>query len=226
VVMNSGPVKAYLETEQGGRIDCLFNPAELQIRKSNRWFAPAVAGRNAPNLIFQRGEAGTLSMTLWFDTTDSGKAVTEYTSKLLDLMKVDPSLGDTTDPQVKSGRPPWVRFNWGQLNSFKAILNSLDITFTYFASTGVPLRARASVSLQQFADEGKWPLQNPTSGTPSPHTVHQVLAGETLDRIAARHYGDAGRWRTIAEANAVLDPLRVTPGTLLVIPQVEAVARA
>lgn len=225
-MVNTGPVKSYLETEKGGRIDCLFNPADLQITKTNTWTSPEVAGTNAPNRIFKLGQSGTLGMTLWFDTTDTGTAVTTYTTELLDLMKVDTSLGDTTDPQVKSGRPPWVRFNWGQLSSFKAVITKLDITFTYFASTGIPLRAKAVVSLEQFEDEGKWPLQNPTSGTPNPHAVHQVLAGETLDRIASRHYGDASRWRMIAEANGVLDPLDVEAGTLLVIPQVEAVARA
>ncbi len=49
--------------------------------------------------------------------------------------------------------------------------------------------------------------------------THRVVAGETLDRIAARHYRDASQWRVIAEANGVLDPLDVRPGTLLAVPE-------
>lgn len=221
----SGPAKAYLLTEKGDRIDCLFNPAQLEINKTNLWDGPKVAGKDAPKLVFKQGQSGSLSMTLMFDTTDTGQPVTNYTTKLLDLMKVDSSLGESTDPNSKTGRPPWVRFHWGQMVSFKCVLKSLKVTFTYFASTGTPLRASAVVSLEQFADEGQWPLQNPTSGTPHPHTVHQVLAGETLDRIAVQRYGDPARWRLIAEANRILDPLRIQPGTLLLIPDTEEAVR-
>jgi len=61
--------------------------------------------------------------------------------------------------------------------------------------------------------------QNPTSGTPRPHRVHRVQPGETLDRIAAAHLGDATSWRVIAQANGIEDPLAVKPGTLLAIPE-------
>jgi len=221
----SGPAKAYLMTETGDRIDCLFNPAQLEINKSNVWDGPKVAGKDAPKLVFKQGSSGSLSMTLMFDTTDTGQPVTNYTTKLLDLMKVNADLGESIDPNSKTGRPPWLRFHWGQMVSFKCVLKSLKVTFTYFSSQGTPLRASAVVSLEQFADEGQWPLQNPTSGTPHPHTVHQVQAGETLDRIAVRRYGDSARWRLIAEANHILDPLRLTPGMLLLIPDTEAVTR-
>ncbi|MEX0761912.1 MAG: LysM peptidoglycan-binding domain-containing protein [Dehalococcoidia bacterium] len=222
----SGPVKAFLEPEVGERITCLFNPAELRIAKANSWSAPAVPRRNAPNLEFQHGDSGTLSMSLTLDTTDTGQAVTKHTDQLLGLMKVNADLGDNSDPKVKAGRPPWVRFHWGELYSFKAAITSLNINFTYFSSDGKPLRAAVQLELKQYEDEGKWPLQNPTSGTPEVHRVHMVKAGETLDRIAAEHYGDPARWRLIAEANRVLDPLSLPPGTPLRIPEIEAVARA
>jgi hypothetical protein len=221
----SGPAKAYLLTETGEEIRCLFNPAQLEINKVNVWDGPKVAGKDAPKLVFKQGNSGTLNMTLMFDTTDTGQPVTNYTTKLLNLMKVNSDLGESTDPKSKTGRPPWVKFHWGQMESFKCVLKSLNVKFTYFSSEGTALRANATVTLEQFADEGEWPLQNPTSGTPHPHTVHQVQAGETLDRIAVRRYGDPSRWRLIAEANRILDPLRLEPGMLLLIPDQEAVAR-
>ncbi|MEX2447026.1 MAG: LysM peptidoglycan-binding domain-containing protein [Dehalococcoidia bacterium] len=221
----SGPAKAYLMTEKNERIDCLFNPSQLEISKANTWFGPKVAGKGAPDLVFKQGTSGTLNMTLMFDTTDTGRPVTDHTERLLDLMRVDADLGEGTDPKSKTGRPPWVRFHWGKLISFKAVLKSLKVTFTFFSMDGVPLRASCVVSMEQFANEAQWPLQNPTSGTPDPHTVHQVRRGETLDRISTLRYGDPTQWRLIAEANHILDPLRVEPGTILLIPRVEAVLR-
>jgi LysM repeat protein len=214
----SGPVKAFLRTETNHQIHCLFNPAELTITKTNTWGAPESKGRDAPELRFQAGQSGTLALSLTLDTTATGEDVTTYTNALLDLMKVDPEL-PSADRLRNQGRPPWVQFHWGKLKSFKAIVERLQIRFTYFASNGMPLRARADLHLRQYRDEAAKPLQNPTSHTPTLHTVHRVVHGETLDRIAAAHYADPTRWRLIADANAVVDPLAIEAGTLLVIPE-------
>ena len=84
----------------------------------------------------------------------------------------------------------------------------------------MPLRAKADLTLKQFEDEQDRPLQNPTSHTDAVHAVHRLVQGETLDRVAAVHYGDPSRWRLIAEANQVLDPLALVPGTVLALPEV------
>ena len=59
----------------------------------------------------------------------------------------------------------------------------------------------------------------PTSYTPTLHSVHRLVFGETLDRVAAQHYADPTRWRLIAEANGIVDPIALRPGDLLVIPE-------
>jgi hypothetical protein len=213
--------KAFLESELGDKFTCLFNPSQLSVGKSNTWQEGPNKGKSAPELVFGGGGAGTMSMELTFDTTTDGKPVTDYTDKLLELMRVDPKL-PSFDESSNSGRPPWVKFHWGKIHSFQAIVESLNITFTFFSSDGIPLRAKANLSLKQFVDEKKRSRQNPTSGTPDPHRVHRFGPGETLDRIAAQHYGDAAQWRLIARANGIIDPLDITPGTSLVIPKREA----
>lgn len=217
----TGPVKAYLQPEKGDKVEFLFNPSELTISKSNSWQAPQAKGKNAPELRFQGGQSATLTMSVTFDTTREGADVTTYTSKLLHLMATDPSLPGS-DKGRNSGRPPWVQFHWGKLQSFKAILEKVQVRFTYFASDGTPLRAKADLSLKQWNDEADLPLQNPTSGTPAPHTVHTLAPGETLDRVSAVYYGDPTRWRLIAESNGIIDPLDVPAGTTLVVPELGA----
>ncbi len=218
------PAKAYLQTEKGTRIDCQFNPAELSISKSNSWQAKGGKGKNTPRLKFQEGQSGTMSMSLTLDTTHDGSPVTRHTQALLELMEVDPDLAGSSK-KSNSARPPWVRFHWGDLHSFKAIVDRLQIKFTYFSSSGSPLRAKVDVTLKQYEDERAWGPQNPTSGTPTPHRIHTVQPGETLDRIAATHYGDANRWRLIAGTNTVIDPLVLPPGLALVIPELTGVPR-
>lgn len=210
--------KAFLESESGARIPCLFNPAELKLTRSNTWRSDTVPGKEAPELYYSGGESGSMDLDLTFDTTAEGKPVTRYTTKLLDLMKVDKKLPGYDDGS-NNGRPPWVKFHWGDLHSFKAVITKLDVTFTYFGKSGMPLRARVGVALKQYEADEKWGPQNPTSGTPRPQRSHLVRNGDTLDRIAASHYGDPTRWREIATANGVLDPLAVAPGTILSIPK-------
>jgi nucleoid-associated protein YgaU len=210
--------KATLKAETGETFECMFNPAELTISKSNSWQGGEAKGKNAPELRFQSGQSATMSIKLTFDSTRTGKPVTKFSEQLLKLMKVDPNLPGA-DKSRNKARPPWVEFHWGSLNSFKYIIEKLQIQYTYFASDGTPLRCKADISLKQWKDEDTLPLQNPTSSTPTLHTVHQLRPGETLDRVAAAHYGDATRWRAIAEANNILDPLLLPKGKQLAIPE-------
>lgn len=213
--------KAYLKPEGGPQIDCLFNPAELTISKSTEWSPARAKGKNAPKLRFQQGQSGSMTMTLTLDTTASGESVTKHTDALLGLTRASRK-GDSGN---NSARPPWCEFHWGSVHSFKAVVESLQIRFTYFSFEGVPLRAQASLTLKQYQDQTDWPPGNPTSGTPEPHAIHHVQPGETLDRIAAVHYGDPTRWRVLAESNGILDPLALEPGTVLAVPSSPGVSR-
>lgn len=218
------PTKAHLAVEGGEELVFLFNPAELRIAKANTWHGPPAKGKNAPRLRFQEGQSGSLSFTAFLDTTSDGSDVTVHTDRLLALMRTNDDLAGA-DRQRNRARPPWVQFVWGKLHSFTAVVESLTITFTYFASNGKALRARADITLRQYEDETSFALQNPTSSTPAPARVHRVRPGETLDRIAAVHYGDPTRWRLLATANGVLDPFALRAGTDLVVPEPEVVRR-
>ena len=62
---------------------------------------------------------------------------------------------------------------------------------------------------------------NPTTRRGRARRPH-VRDGDSLPSIAHRTYGDAGRWRLIAEANGVDDPLRLRRGTPLTLPRLDA----
>ncbi|MEI5671623.1 MULTISPECIES: LysM peptidoglycan-binding domain-containing protein [Nocardioides] len=213
--------KAFLETEDGTRVPCLYNPETLSIGRRNNWVSNPMPGKGVPTLQYAGASSGWMALDLIFDTTDVGTAVTAHTGKILGLMEVDPSLPGS-DETTNNARPPTVTFHWGDLHSFKAVVQDLRLTFTYFSSTGVPLRAQLHLELMQYERSNAFGPQNPTSGTPNPSRVHRVQPGETLDRISARYYGDATRWRVLASANGLEDPLAIKAGALLDIPRLEA----
>lgn len=213
--------KAFLTIENGSRIPCLFNPARITVGRSNNWVGDPMPGKGVSRLRYTGANAGWMRLELVFDTTDDGTPVSKYTSKIMGLLDIDSNLPGT-DEKTNNARPPTVTFHWGDLHSFPAVVRDVNLSFTYFSSSGVPLRAQMQLELRQFEPSKAFGPQNPTSGTPYPHRTHRTQPGETLDRISARYYGDATKWRALAAANAVEDPLTIRPGSLLGIPPLEA----
>ena len=213
--------KAFLETEDGTKVPCLFNPAQLKLSRSNTWAGAAMPGRGVTKLRYTGANSGVLQVDLFFDTTATGADVSTHTGKIVSLMDVDPQLPGS-DESKHNIRPPYLTFHWGDLHSFKAVIAQLELTYTYFSSTGTPLRATMALVLRQYEESQAFGRQNPTSGTPRPHQVHRVQAGETLDRISAQYYGDSTRWRSLAIANGIADPLALRPGSLLTIPRIDS----
>ncbi|GAB2460610.1 CIS tube protein [Jatrophihabitans fulvus] len=246
--MSDNVIKAYLEiektksSEKNQKIVCQFNPDTYSVSKSNSFQSAAAAADTAQmgadgkpanthkmktveEQTLDSTKAATLSLNLLFDTTDErDKPVTKYTAKIFAAMKpvsypAPKRKGAKPGESATITRPPRVKFGWGKEVSWWAFIESATVTFEFFSSTGVPLRARVQLTLTQAGPDDAYTRQNPTSGTPAPHHIHRVQRGETLDRISARYYGDSTQWRTLAVANGIEDPLGLRPGMALAIPE-------
>lgn len=213
--------KAYLMTETKKKIEFMFNPQDLEFSKSTKWGDNPTPGSNAPQLQFDRGESVQFSLTALFDSTADGKPVTKITDELYKLTVTDKSIKGTKEDR-NMARPPWVQFHWGKMRSFKAVVTKLDLKFTYFTADGTPLRATATMSFLQYSDEGNLAPQNPTSGTPNPGQIRRVESGQYLDTLADEIYGDSSKWRSIADANGIDDPIAIPTGRVLIIPEQES----
>jgi nucleoid-associated protein YgaU len=198
-------------------VDCLFNPEEYTLARTNTWEIKMVKGKNIPEVTFGGGQPATLKMKLFFDTFAEGTDVRKHTEGLWKLMRIDES---SKNPKTKKGEPPRVVFTWGQCWSFEAVIESLSQTFILFLESGVPVRSTVDITFKQVQDEMQFAGTNPTSGGGEPHRVHVVQAGERLDWIAYQEYGDPTLWRHIAEENNLIRPHQLRPGQKLVIPAI------
>ena len=194
--------------------ECQFNPKEFSISKSVSWSTDDASKKNVSHWSFGGGHPATLNVPeLFFDTTSSGEDVrTKYTSFLLDLLTIDDSKTDEDGNAL--GEPPDCRFAWGTFLSFIAVVERVDLTYTFFLSDGTPVRAKAKLSLRQKRDEQEHSGQNPTTRSEARKTwiVHE---GETLDWIAYQEYGSPAYWRHIAETNDLDNPRRLRAGQIL-----------
>lgn len=201
-------------------VECMFNPKELTLSKTVTLTEGKVAHANMPKSTFGGGEAMTLNLELFFDTyreealekRDVRKAYTDAVWKLLEI--------DESTRHTKRPAPPTVLFQWGQLVLFEAVITSITQRFTMFAPSGVPVRATLTVSFKQTVDPTQREATNPTSGGVGGERVWRVNDGDTLAWIAYKEYGDATKWRPIADANNLTRVRRLTPGTMLMVPHV------
>jgi nucleoid-associated protein YgaU len=219
---------AYLKVEgEGSPIQCWFNPKDYSISKKATWNKKQNSS-SIPNLQYGGGDSRTLTVDLFFDDSDkeSGdvRGVTEVLFGLLEA--------NNKYKQEKKNRPPTVEFGWGQTWTFPAVVDSLSVQYVLFRADGTPIRATAKLSLTQVekavakapkaAPKTSKKPQNPTTRGTADLRSHVVRDGDSLPSIAYASYGDPTRWRTIAEANGVDDPLALRRGSLLGVPQVDA----
>ena len=211
------PTKATLKNlDTGEVIRCQFNPTEYTIQKSNTWQPKPVVGKNVPKLEFGGGGARVLNIELLLDSFENqGQDVRGDVEKLWKLTMITEAAKNTT---TNRSRPPLVLLQWGGTWSFKAVVTSLNVRYTLFREDGSPVRAMASLSLQEAEDVSDQPGTNPTSYSEPGYKRRLVRPRDSLALIAYEEYGDATLWRHLAKANNLDDPTDLKPGDLLAIP--------
>jgi hypothetical protein len=203
------------------QVECRFNPREYVVAKSATWTRTPVRGAaSAPTPEFVGTNPRTLQMELFFDDWDSGSSdVSKDVEKL--LLWTNPTADSIN---ANKPNPPIVYFQWGSRQLFDAYVKSINARYTMFKTDGTPLRAHVTAMFEEVpSDPGR---QNPTSGGERGRGVRTVAAGDRLDWIAYREYGDPTLWRGVAKANGIQDPLSaLTPGSKLLIPAEKLAAR-
>ena len=205
-----------VRVDSGTSVECMFNPAEYTVSKSNSFEERANQSGNTPHTVFSSVGPQKLKLNLVFDTYETGKDVSEITRKLWVFMA--PSTRTTRSGDSR-GEPVQVAFEWGVFR-FVAYITSLTQRFTLFTHQGVPVRAKVDVEFTQYTDLEDYQRTptNPTSGGGRVEQIWRVTAGDRLDNIAATVYQEATQWRRIAEHNHLTDPLALRPGQVLRIP--------
>jgi hypothetical protein len=212
--------KAELRIAGGEPIQVLFNPKEYSISKSNQWKSEPIRGANVPTAEFGGGQPRQMTLNgLLLDRSLLGPqgSVRDVCERLFRMMEVPAG----SQPNAARSAPPLLTFAWGANVSFKAVCERLTVAYKLFQPNGEPIRAEVSMTLKE-ASAAVAPAQNPTTRAEAGLGVHTVQDGETLQAVAYRVYGDAARWRSIAEVNRIDNPLHLRRGTRLMLPRIEA----
>lgn len=166
-----------------------FNPASLEYSISTEF-----DDRNGNNGArqFVKKSSAKLTMTLVFDTTETGASVRDVTANIAALLE------PAKDGSKKFA--PKVEFAWGTYK-FKGVVEQFKETLDFFSASGVPLRSNINLTLASQDVE----FQSNKSPAPSvdrstqPEPVSAAPGAGAAD--VANALGDPRAARGIAAAN-------------------------
>ncbi|WP_330231184.1 LysM peptidoglycan-binding domain-containing protein [Nocardia sp. NBC_00508] len=196
----------------GDRIPVMYNPEEYRVEQRNEIAEIPIPGLGVSPVQYVRGQARVLSMDLFFDTYETATDVREHTQRITALLS----------PATGTFAPPVLVFVMGSFG-FTCVLSEADQRFTMFLPNGTPVRARMSVKFTEFVRVDLTVRQGFFVGAPTVHNVvdarvHVLVEGDTVSGLAARYLGDPFRWREIADANGIADPMNLRAGQRITIP--------
>jgi nucleoid-associated protein YgaU len=154
-----------------------------------------------------------LSLLLDVSLLGAGESVKGAADRLFKMMEAGGDGGG-------GSAPPKITFRWGSVSLPKSVPVSLTVQYVLFHPNGEPIRATVDLEVAQAEKAEKG--QNPTTRAITGMRIHRVSDGDSLPSLAQDAYGDPTRWRAIAEANGVDDPLRLRRGAELTIPRLDA----
>lgn len=192
----------------GEIIECRFNPPEYVTHNRVTYGDLQGTGSGASIQQFVEKRAETLTMELFFDTSEEQTDVREAYLDSLDLLV-------SVDPELHA--PPVCQFVWGNGIAFTALVERLDKRFTMFQRSGVPIRAKVDITFKEYKTP-EYQRREIAAESTDVTKAWTVTEGDTLWLIAAEEYGDASQWRVIAEANDIHNPRALDPGQELELP--------
>ena len=200
------------------RIPVMFNPEEYTVNRDINYAQTAIPGLSAPILQFVNGNAQTLEMELFLDTLEAHRVADRVQNRAQeDVRRLTRSITDLMTIDRTTHAPPVLLFTWGSL-SFTCVLAKANQKFTMFRPDGVPVRAKVSVTFNEFRN-GDLEAKEVKRETADYSKMHVVVQGETLSGIAAQVYANAATWRPIAILNGIDDPSSLDVGRHLLVPQ-------
>lgn len=209
-------------SSQIGEYTLQINPENYSHNLNNTWEnTKNTSGQS--DLKYKSTDPETISFDFYMDATgvlagsgDSRKkyAITGVMEEIDKLRK----LAYTVNGEIHT--PNFLILFWGTLK-FKCRMNKLNVDYTLFKPSGIPLRAKVSAGFTGYMSPEE---VNKLLNLSSPDLTHArtVFAGDTLPLMCHRIYGDSRYYLDVARVNGLVDFRNLTPGTQIIFPPLSA----
>ena len=224
------------ENAWGPFMDVQYNPENLSVDQSASWNKQSASGGSSVSPIqFQSTNPRSISMDLIFDMTPSSVAssdvysmfVVRFQNAMIPTIECtqpapqqsatqNGNKSDSTTPNSPALRPPRLKFMWGNIEMM-AVIKSLKTQFTMFSPEGKAVRAKVSLTLEEYLSELEAYVPAGDMGGYNIKQVKlvQVQQGQTASSIAML----AGiSTAALCDLNGIDNPLSIAAGTMLKLP--------
>ena len=220
----------------GPFMDVQYNPENLSVDQSASWNKQSASGGSSVSPIqFQSTNPRSISMDLIFDMTPSAVDASDVYSMFvvrfqnamiptIECTQPAPTQSatqngnksDSSTPNSPALRPPRLKFMWGNIEMM-AVIKSLKTQFTMFSPEGKAVRAKVSITLEEYLSELEAYVPAGDMGGYNIKQVKlvQVQQGQTASSIALL----AGiSTAALCDLNGIDNPLSIAAGTMLKLP--------
>ena len=203
-----------------GVFEAMFNPETYSLSYKNVYDQKQGINTSGRTAKYAMSKPTVLSLTLVLDGTGVDVYGLSILGKPTDVYKrVQEFLELTSHMDGDIHEPKHLTVSWGDL-TFKCRLDSVDVRYSLFDSSGVPLRAELTTVF--FGDiEQSERIKN--EGKSSPDLTHSRIVGaeDLLPVMCEKIYGSPHYYIQVAKANNLRDFRNLKPGQEIFFPPIE-----
>ena len=205
-MLTSGGKASFIDLDLGRTFSVQYNPKEFKVDKAVSWKEHDDQGQTNAGLEFQKGAPLIVTMELLFDTTHDGSDVRNRVQGLMAFTNADvPATGEGADKK----RPPRLQFTWGSF-TITCVIESLNVSYVMFSSSGHPIRARVSLKLKEWDPKDAFGSGGGSGISGAKVKLVTAGAGATASSLAAQHGSTS---RQIMSDNNIEDGMEIPAGT-------------
>ena len=120
-------------------------------------------------------------------------------------------------PQRSTHAPPFVQLIWGELD-IKGTVTDLSFKYTWFDSSGNPLRAVVTLGITEAVDPT---VESSKYQSPDITRMPVIRDGQNMVSLCQEYYDDPRYYLQVARVNNLPSFRRLEPGSRLVFPPLE-----
>jgi len=206
------------KTSQGYReMEVMFNPDSYSLTYENEFKQPKEINGGGPTTRYSYTKPQTLSLDFLIDDTSATAGV--LTGRKTIRQRVEKFLALTCEVDGKIHEPRYLRLEWGDLK-FDCRLKSVDINYTLFNRSGIPIRAELKA---EFISDTESQKQAEKKDLQSPDLTHdlEVSEGDTLPLMTYQAYHDSSHYIKVAQANKINNFRRLKAQSKLSFPPIK-----
>jgi hypothetical protein len=219
---------ANFETLSNKEFTVMYNPNTFSQSYRSVWNSETPEGGTAESQNYRRLESDSVSFEFLFDgtgvsSTGESAILTIGASTDTDGEYVQKQIEDFLDITQKinpsTHQPNFLQLSWGTF-VFNGVMESAEITYKLFHSSGSPLRATINATFKESVSQA---AQAAEARKQSPDLTHFRLVeeGETLPLIAKKVYGDPAMYLELARINNINNFRKLKVGQQLVLPPID-----